>query len=170
MTGIRSFIRFGLFLGASIAIWFASSSLLWAPFLLLAVFFFAVDVLGISKARHKALDIEVERSGQGFGELGHYLVDSTESLGLFFKLSGWTVFIDLREDDLVEKRKQRALFLYQNRVALEESLSDFIARNIDYRERRPTYIGIHGQSLERCDVFWEPDGHTTLNGLQFERD
>jgi hypothetical protein len=40
------------------------------------------------------------------------------------QLLGWTVFLDIREDEFVEERKRHALYLLQNRVALVASGAD----------------------------------------------
>jgi hypothetical protein len=170
MTRLRRLIRCGLFFVAAMAVWFFSTSLLWAPLLLLGLFFFAVDVLRIDKNRRSALDMEAQRAGQQFGVLGKHVVDGTESYGLFLQLLGSTLFIDIREDELLDERKRQAIFLFQNRPALEESLERFLETNEDYRVRRPTYIGLHAPTIDKCEVFWEPDGHSVLKGLEFHRE
>src|SRR6266513_1393745 len=109
MTGFRRFLRTSVFLLAAVVLWIFSSSLLWLACLLVALFFAAVDVFGINKNRRAQFDMEAERSDRPFGVLGKYVVDGDESYGLFIKLLDRTIFVDIREDKLLERRKEHAL-------------------------------------------------------------
>lgn len=136
------------------------------PLLLLAVFFFAVDVFGIDKqqtSEEKPMD---ERSVT-YGVLGNYIVDETPSFGLFILLNKQPVFIDIRSDGLLELRKNRAKYLYEHQEQLTENLIRFIADNPKFASRSPQSIGLHAKDIEQADVFWYPDGHTSLKGLIF---
>jgi hypothetical protein len=101
------------------------------------------------------------------GILDRYVVDSTESLGLYIQLNEHRVFVDLREDKLIELRKARALQLYENQQILGKSLNAFIAANPDFRDRQVAYIGLHSKNMEQGEVFWDPTGYTLLKGFEF---
>ena len=101
------------------------------------------------------------------GELNWYVVDGDESLGLFLEIGNERVFVDLREDEQIEARKARALDLFQNATALGASLAQFRQANPEFLSRRLTYIGVHAADTQQCELFWAPDGHTLLRGLEF---
>jgi hypothetical protein len=167
MILFRRLLRCGLFFLAAILLWAFSDTLLWVPCLILGLFFAAVDLRGIDKSPRKPLDMEAERSDHAFGVLGKYVVDSDESYGLFLKLHDWTVFVDVKEDKLLAKRKEYAMRLVQSKSELERNLKKFIDENPDYRGRRPTYVGLHSDSAEHAEVFWEPEGHSLLRDTSF---
>lgn len=83
------------------------------------------------------------------------------------QLLGWTVFIGVKEDKFMEERKSYALYLWENRHALEESLTQFVVNNPKFRNRTVGIIGLHSKSLDQGEVFWDPDGYTLLKGLVF---
>ena len=62
-----------------------TKTFLWAPLLLLAIFFFAVDVLGIHK-RMLSKGESMEETPSTYGVLGDYVVDEAPSHGLFIRL------------------------------------------------------------------------------------
>jgi len=104
------------------------------------------------------------------GVLGVYPMrddSSDQAYGMYIELRGVPVFVSLREDKLVEERRRRALALNENRTTLEKNLDRFVADRPGFRERRVRYIGLHAPDLERGEVFWDPDGHTSLQGFSF---
>jgi hypothetical protein len=105
--------------------------------------------------------------GAPLGELGRYTVDGDESVGLFLELGKARVFVDLREDEMLERRKAQALALAGNVGALEASLVRFLAKNPEFKERRVSYIGLHAPNVQHGEVFWEPNGHTILKEFEF---
>ena len=105
-------------------------------------------------------------STQELGVLGNYIVDSDDSYGLFLSINGSPVFVDIREDELLEERKKFAEYLYANTDILEKNLNSFLAKNPDYSTKELTYIGLHSEELDQAEVFWEPDGYSKLKGLE----
>ena len=112
-------------------------------------------------------EVPLFRDNMPLGELKRYVVDGTESLGLFLELANERVFVDIREDAHVEDRKAQALRLFRSTRELESSLSEFRTAYPEFAGRRLTYIGLHAPPAEDCAVFWAPSGHTALRGLQF---
>jgi len=106
-------------------------------------------------------------SAEIYGTIGRFDVDGEKALGLYLKLGGKAVFVDIREDNLIEERKQRALELSQAAGALEASLASFIAANPEFRTREVASMGIHSNDLQRAEVFWEPTGYTLIRGFEF---
>ena len=102
------------------------------------------------------------------GIIDRYVVDSTKSFGLYIQLNQHTVFVDLREDKLIELRKARALQLFKNQQLLGKSINAFIEANPDFRGRQVAYIGLHANDVERGEVFWDPNGYTLLRGFEFQ--
>jgi len=101
------------------------------------------------------------------GVIGRFDLEGEEALGLYLKLGGKPVFVDIREDKLIEQRKQRALELSDAAGALEASLASFVAANPEFRAREVASLGIHSSDLQRTEVFWEPTGYTLIHGLVF---
>jgi hypothetical protein len=101
------------------------------------------------------------------GKLGRYVIDSTEMFGLFVALENRRVFVDIREDEQLEARKARAAELLENVNSLEASLAKFRTSNPEYMDRTLGYICIHAKDTRRCEVFWDPQGHTLLRGVEF---
>lgn len=164
MKIVRS-LAFGV---ASVLVFLSSDTILWMPFLLLAIFYAAVDYFGIDKAsrNNSTTDIMEEFASQQLGVLGNYVIDSEESYGLFITLRGKKTFVDLREDEWLEQRKKHAKYLYENTETLEKNLNEFIKRHPEYESRQLTYIGLHSDNLNHGEVFWEPEGYTQLKGLE----
>jgi hypothetical protein len=114
----------------------------------------------------------VDESKIVFGVLGNYAPDendrSDQSFGLYIKLGRHNVFVDIREDESLETRKARALYLANHSKELERSLEEFISNHPIYETRSVSYIGLHSKNLEQGEVFWDPEGYTLLRGLIFE--
>lgn len=102
-----------------------------------------------------------------YGELGEYVVDGDESYGLYLRLCGWDVSVDIRKDELLEARKDRACALFANSALLERSAQEFIEATPRFKDSRIASIGLHAPDIEQCEVFWEPDGYTLLRGYTF---
>ena len=143
-----------------------TKTFLWAPLLLLAIFFFAVDVLGIHK-RMLSKGESMEETPSTYGVLGDYVVDEAPSHGLFIRLCERAVFVDIKQDRMVDLRKARAAFLYEHQAALDEQLCRFMRANPSFATRSIRYIGLHSEDIEQGEVFWDPDGYTLLKGLTF---
>lgn len=106
------------------------------------------------------------------GAIGYYAVDGEkddESLGLYVNIFDAPVFIDIKEDNLLEKRKKIAMSIFENSTLIEKNLKIFIACNEDYDGSTVESIGIHSLNLDRAEVFWKPDGYTSLmiDGFEF---
>ncbi|WP_155520946.1 hypothetical protein [Ralstonia solanacearum] len=141
-------------------------TLLWAPFLILSALFFSIDVLGFGRNKGEGR-IGLEKPSGTYGVLGDYVVDATESYGLFIELLSDAVFVDVKQDDLIEQRKQQALFLFKSQKILEGELCNFIKENPEYKTRKILYIGLHSREQGRGEVFWDPNGYTLLRGTNF---
>lgn len=102
--------------------------------------------------------------------LGNYQVDGDDSYGLFMEVDGNIVFLDIREDKHLDKRKKQALWLFENSKTLDESYREYLSRNPEYKDKWLSYIGLHSDILERGEVFWEPAGYSVLKGLDILMD
>jgi hypothetical protein len=108
---------------------------IWFLFLVLAIYF----------AYRRFIETGPTRSSKGssfvpnaFGVIGTYDVDGDRndpSYGMYIELQGHPVFIDIREDEHLEKRRARALALNESKTALESSLANFISSNPEYARR-----------------------------------
>jgi len=162
----RKAVRGSLLVALAVIVFFKTTTLLWAPLLLLALFFYAVDIYSIDK-RKGALHAPIFEQPIAYGRVGEYVVDSTPSFGMFIELQKEPVFIDIREDRFVEERKARAEYLFQHQSELNDNLARFLSEYPDYRSRTLTYIGLHSRNLEQGELFWSPAGYTLLRGLNF---
>lgn len=163
----RKFLRPAIILVIAVLLFFFTESLLWVAGLLLALFFFAVDVLNIDKSSSKVSTHSELYPAHQTSVLGHYEIDSTQCYGLFISLAGNSVFVDIREDKLIEKRKEFAKYLAQNTTALEASLNEFMQAQPGFSSRYIASIGLHSKVLDQGEVFWFPEGHTRLRGCEF---
>jgi hypothetical protein len=162
----RKAVRGSLLLALAAIVLFKTTTLLWAPLLLAALFFYAVDIFSIDK-RKSAPGAQVFEKPIAYGRVGEYVVDSTPLFGLFIELQKEPVFIAIKKDRFVEERKARAEYLLQHQSELNDNLSQFLSENPDYRSKRLTYIGLHSDSLEQGELFWSPTGYTILRRLDF---
>jgi hypothetical protein len=115
-------------------------------------------------------DDSVDESAISFGVLGNYCADGIgeEAIyGLYIKLNGRLVFVDISEDEFIEERKAIALGFFKNIHFLQDSLNEFMESNPDFRGRYIGCIGLHAKDLSQGEVFWEPDGYTSLKGMKF---
>lgn len=135
-----------------------------ALFLLLAVFSGLQTLSRAGKPKLAPLAVSL-------GTIGHYDVDEDgeKSLGLYIQLLGKSVFVDVKDDSLVQERTKRACFLFANTAALERGLKAFLENNPSFRNRSIDSIGLHAENLEQGEVFWEPSGYTLLRGLEFRK-
>ena len=164
---MRKFLRPAVFVVTALLLFVFTDTLLWLAALLLALFYFGIDVFHIDKA-NPSPTAEAERyPAHNPGVFGHYEIDSTPSYGLFLSLAGKPVFIDIREDKLLEKRKEFARFLSENVARLESNLNEFIQTHPDYSSKQIASIGLHAEVLDQGEVFWFPNGYTRLKGLMF---
>lgn len=149
----------------ALAAWRVEIGLLWMPLLVAAGYHAFRAVVPVSAAVAPVGPTFPEDSP--VGELGRFVVDGDNSFGLFVKLGGDLVFVDIREDENLEERKARARTLATNVTALEKSLAAFRTRNTEFADRRIVYIGLHSRDNEQGEVFWEPIGYTLLKGVEF---
>ncbi|WP_275760525.1 hypothetical protein [Ralstonia pseudosolanacearum] len=166
MNKLRRFFRAIVFFVIGVFFLIGTHTLLWAPFLILSALFFSIDALGVGRNKDEGR-IGLDNPSGPYGVLGNYVVDATESYGLFIELLNGTVFIDIKKDDLIEQRKQQALYLFKNQKILDRYLVDFIKENPEYKERKILYIGLHSREQGRGEVFWDPNGYTLLRGTNF---
>ena len=112
----------------------------------------------------------VTRYAGPLGTIGLYDVDGDgEKLyGLYIRLLGEPVFIDIREDTFAQERAQRARALFEKSEDLELNLKAFLESNPAFKKKRLNSIGLHSQDLEQGEVFWDPEGYTLLKGLEFQ--
>src|SRR4051812_40690462 len=103
--------------------------------------------------------------------LGVYAPDaadpSDKCYGLYLRIAGHLVFVDIREDKHLEQRKLKALELFAQSEQLGVSLERFVRENPTYASRSVGYIGLHANNLDQGEVFWDPTGYTVLRGLTF---
>ncbi|MEF9388495.1 hypothetical protein V4890_23175 [Ralstonia solanacearum species complex bacterium KE056] len=166
MNKWRNFFRAIIFFAIGVFFLIGTHTLLWAPFLILSALFFSIDVLGVGRRKDEGR-IGLEEPSGPYGVLGDYVVDATESYGLFIELLSDAVFVDVKKDDLIEQRKQQALYLFKNQKILEDDLGNFIKENPEYKARKILYIGLHSREQGRGEVFWDPHGYTLLRGTNF---
>lgn len=153
-----------VWLALALAAWRVGDGLLWIPLLAIAGYQAFRAVVPVSAAVTPVGPTFPEDSP--VGKLGRFVVDGDDSFGLFLMLDSDLVFVDIREDKLLEERKARARTLTMNVAALEKSLAAFRTRNTEYADRRIVYIGLHSRDKEQGEVFWEPTGYTLLKGLE----
>ena len=156
-----------IILTIAVLLYIFTDTLLWIAGLLLALFYFGVDVFNIDKSDASIANEVQEYPAHEPSAFGHYEIDSTPSYGLFVSLLGKPVFVDIREDKLIDKRKEFARFLANNADNLESNLNEFIQAHPDYSSKQIESIGLHAKTLDQGEVFWHPKGYTRLKGLEF---
>jgi hypothetical protein len=154
-------------LGISLFFLIYTDILFWVPCLLLAVFFFSVDVLNVGKSDSSNGCATEEFSRYKPGVLDHYDIDSDNCYGLFVVIGGKHVFVDLREDHYIDDREKFARYLYKNSDELEKNLAEFVKLHPEFSSRQINSIGLHSDTLDQGEVFWTPDGYTGLKGVEF---
>ena len=164
---IRRPLRPAIILIIAILLFLFTDTLLWIAGLLLALFYFAVDVLNIDKSGSSIASYTELYPAHEKGVLGRYEIDSTESYGLFLSIGEKPVFVDIREDNLIEERRAFAQFLAANTNQLKASLDEFIQAHPEFASRHIAFIGLHAKILDQGEVSWFPEGYTTLKGLEF---
>ena len=164
---IKRYTRPVIFSFLSVSTAVLTESIFWLPLALLAIFYFSIDVFRVDKNRSMHSTIPENIDSLNIGILGHYVIDSTELYGLFIRLEGKAIFIDIREDNLTKERESYAVFLFINSAVLENNLSNFLTANHEYMSRQISFIGLHSQEREVGEVFWEPTGYTKLRNLKF---
>jgi hypothetical protein len=169
VMNLRSLLRPVLFLTLSIAMVFVmEETLAWLGFAIMSIFFVMTDIFRVGQNEINNFSMEIEYTLHSAGLLGEYVLDSTESYGLFMKLIDMPIFVDIRVDKFIEQRKRHAIFLFENRGMLEDNLREFLDKNPSYHDKKIEYICIHSKKIDQCNVLWIPDGHTALVGLNFE--
>lgn len=139
---------------------------IWVLFLPLAVY----NLYRIFRPLKPPVARPVPPNSVAYGVLGEYDIEDDgelDSYGLYIRLRGGPVFVDIKEDRYVETRKQKALALYESSAIVEQNLERFISENPAFQSRIPMTIGLHSKDLDRAEVFWDPDGYTLMNGFDF---
>jgi len=167
ITQFRKWLRSLVLLALSILFFLYSDLQVWLLFLLLALFFFGVDVMHIDESESSGADPTEEYSSHKLGVLDHYIIDSDKCYALFISLNGKHILVDIREDKFIDERKKFARHLFDNSARLEKHLNEFIASHSEYSSSQIATIGLHSKVLDQGEVFWYPDGYTTLKGLEF---
>lgn len=105
------------------------------------------------------------------GTLGMHYIDGEDeepAYGLYVLVLGHHVFVDVKQDEYLAERCERATGLFEATRHLEQSLLRFLERNPSYRSKVPAILGLHAPDIDRIEVFWEPSGVTTLHGFEFD--
>lgn len=105
-----------------------------------------------------------------YGKLADYVIDGDDMYGLYLRLCGWSVFVDVRQDEQLEARKIRAYGLFENSSLLENSAKEFLLANPGYAKCTISIIGLHSADINQCEVFWEPERYTLIRGYVFVAD
>jgi hypothetical protein len=135
---------------------------IWFLFLFFSIFYF-VKLIKKGTATIPMKKIDVTYS---YGVLDNYADDGDEddkNFGLFIELMKQPVFVDIKEDKYLDKRKKIALHLFSNTAILEKNLELFINSNPKFKESFISSIGLHSTDTDRAEVFWEPTGYTLLS-------
>ncbi len=148
-----------------VELYFNSNTVVFIAFLVMAGFYF-LDISSKTKI-HLTLEQEFHNKHYSFNKLDYYIIDNTECFGLFIKIFNKPIFIELKEDSLLEKRKQQALHLSENPHTLEENLNIFLKENPVYQEKKFDVILLCYDDITLGDIFWEPTGHTSIKDLIF---
>ncbi len=167
LQSYKMYLRPALFLTIAVAFYPVPGTWIWVAFVLLAVFYFAVDVLNVDKSDGSPQDLVDEYAAYETGVLDRYVLDSTDSYGLFVSLRDQPVFIDIREDKHLKEREEFAHYLSSNVDQLAQNLEDFIESHPEFAPKQIIQIGLHARVLDQGEVFWTPDGYTLLKGLEF---
>src|SRR5512137_1321712 len=96
------------------------------------------------------------------GVLGKYFANgdpTDECYGLYLRLDGRLVLVDIREDQHLEQRKRHALYLVAHAGELEVSFAKFVGANPKFAGCHIGAIGLHSKALDQGEVFWDPDGY-----------
>lgn len=105
------------------------------------------------------------------GTLGMHFIDGEDeepAYGLYVLILGNHVFVDIKQDEYLAERCERAKEIFEATRLLEQSLVGFLERNPGYRSKVPAILALHAPDIDRIEVFWEPNGVTTLHGYEFE--
>jgi hypothetical protein len=164
---LKQCLRPAIFLLAAICIALFSDLLLWIPLLILTAFYIAVDVFHIDKTSPNYFDMDVEFNRYQEGILGDYILDKTEFYGMFIKLCDSAIFVDIKKDKYLIQRQDYAKLLFEKKNELEKNLKKFLEKNIEFKLKKITGIGLVSTDLNQGDVSWEPSGYTLLKGLVF---
>lgn len=164
---VRKFLRPAITLLIAVLLFIYSDTSLWILGLLSALFFYGIDVGNMHLSDSSISTYSELYPDHEIGVLGDYEIDSTRCYGLFLSLRGNPVFVDIREDKMIEKRKEFARYLANSTDSLETSLDEFVRANPDYSSKQIATIGLHAKTADQGEVFWDPRGYTTLKGLEF---
>ncbi|MBS9781080.1 MAG: hypothetical protein KGV56_01155 [Gammaproteobacteria bacterium] len=159
-----AFIVLSIIVGI-IELYFKTGTVIFIAFLVMAGFHY----LNSSSQNNMNLTLEQEfyNKHYAFNKFDYYVIDDTKCFGLFIKLFNQPVFIELREDNLLEKRKKQALYLSKNTRSLERNLNIFLEENPTYKEKKLEAILLCYDDVTLGDVFWEPTGNTSIKALTF---
>lgn len=134
----------------------------WFLFLLFTIYYFYKLIKRDSVAKPmKNID-----ATQSYGVLDSYAVDGDENdknFGLYVELLKQPIFVDIKKDQHLDKRKKIALHLFSNNLILGKNLEIFIENNPTFKGRNINSIGLHSNDMDRAEVFWEPNGYTLLS-------
>ncbi|QWT21168.1 hypothetical protein KPL74_03930 [Bacillus sp. NP157] len=170
MSGRR--IAFGLY-GVVSALVCAYFIYVWKPLWILfggMAAYFVFRAFRPSPAQGRRVVEAGEPAVVAFGRLGMYAVDGDreQALGMYIRLGGRAVFIDIAQDGLLDGRIAYAHRLYAATDVLEAGLGAFVQANREFAGRRVGTIGLHSRKdAEQGEVFWDPDGYTLLKGTTF---
>ena len=132
----------------------------WLLFLGFSIYYFYKAFAKETKTYSKSAPTEIV-----YGSLCNFALDGDESdksLGLYIRLNGRPVFVDIKEDEFVVERRLMAMQLYQQQAVIEKRLIGFIEKHTEFRERFVSSMGLHAKKLDQVEVFWEPSGYSLL--------
>lgn len=144
-----------------LAICITLGSKLYALFIFSSVFFLFSWLSYVGQKNTE--EIRFDASQCPVGKLGVYELDmGDECFGLYLELFDHKVFMDLKEDSLLEERKKISLSLCSQSAKLEHLITKNNQQLLVNKEYKIHSLALHSENLNQLEIFWGGGEYTTL--------
>ena len=160
------------FLSCSMAVFFYTKTALWIPLLIFAIFLLLNKFLiqpSVSKDRLILDELKKKYADYNppLGVIAQQQFEDFEFYGMFIKLDSKLVCIDIKEDKLLDQRIKIAYQIFEQVETLSQKLLMLKMQNSIYQNRNIDCFGLHSKDLARIEVFWQPDGYSSMVDFDF---
>lgn len=160
------------FLICSMAVFFYTKTALWIPLLIFAIFISLNKfVIQPSVSKDRLILDELKKKYADYnpplGVIAQQQFEDFEFYGMFIKLDSKLVCIDIKEDKLLDQRMKIAYQIFEQAETLNQKLLKLKIQSKKYQNRSVACFGLHSKDLARIEVFWQPDGYSSMVDFEF---
>jgi hypothetical protein len=127
---------------------------IWILFLFLSLGNFATY---LDQKKRESSESATKNIGENiiYGKLGSYIREGDECYGLYIEMGHKPVFVDVTEDEFVDKSEKWAVTLFENTKIINDNFQRFVAENPSFQGKTIYCIGLDSKNPTYGEIIWD---------------